>query len=113
MKRSKTDQLGVGKGIVVHQLPGSLICPVKALGEYISLRPRYVYNFLIHSAGAFLTKFQFNSVLKKCLHVLNLDNFRITSHSFRIGAATEASRLGLNDEVIKKIGRWKSNRFNL
>ncbi|OCT97217.1 hypothetical protein XELAEV_18009446mg [Xenopus laevis] len=33
------------------------------------------------------------------------------SHSFRIGAATEAARLGLSEAVVKRIGRWESRRF--
>ncbi|KAM4697900.1 uncharacterized protein WCC33_013515 [Rhinophrynus dorsalis] len=32
-------------------------------------------------------------------------------HSFRIGAATEAARLGLGPETIRRIGRWESRRF--
>ncbi|KAM9324294.1 uncharacterized protein PAF06_000315 [Gastrophryne carolinensis] len=32
-------------------------------------------------------------------------------HSFRIGAATEAARLGLPVDLVKKLGRWESKRF--
>jgi len=37
------------------------------------------------------------------------DHFR--SHSFRIGGATEAKRLGVDDETIKKWGRWTSDAY--
>lgn len=33
------------------------------------------------------------------------------SHAFRIGAATEASRWGLDENTVRRIGRWESNRF--
>jgi hypothetical protein len=32
-------------------------------------------------------------------------------HSFRIGAATEAKRFGIHDDVIKKWGRWTSDAY--
>lgn len=37
----------------------------------------------------------------------------LSSHSFRIEAATEAARLGLNATMIKKVGRWKSDSYLL
>jgi hypothetical protein len=33
------------------------------------------------------------------------------THSFRIGLATEAGRLGLPDHLIKTLGRWESDSF--
>lgn len=39
-------------------------------------------------------------VLKKCLTHLKLSHLRITTHSFRIGAATEAARIGLEEKAI-------------
>ncbi|CAJ0938555.1 unnamed protein product [Ranitomeya imitator] len=40
-----------------------------------------------------LTRFQFSSVLRRSLNFLGLDDFKISSHSFRIGEATEAVSL--------------------
>lgn len=60
-----------------------------------------------------LTKYQVNDILQKSLPFLHLDNLKITSHSVRIGAATEAARLGLDDVLIRRLGRWESDRFRL
>lgn len=35
------------------------------------------------------------------------------AHSFRIGAAPEAARWGLPEEVIKRIGRWESRTYHI
>lgn len=45
------------------------------------------------------------------LRALGLCEYDYAGHSFRIGAATEAARLGLGEEVIQRIGRWESQRF--
>jgi hypothetical protein len=36
---------------------------------------------------------------------------KFTTHSFRIGLATELARLGCSDEEIKQAGRWSSRVF--
>ncbi|KAM4689073.1 uncharacterized protein O3C94_007213 [Discoglossus pictus] len=43
--------------------------------------------------------------------VLGIKKSEFGTHSFRIGAATEAARLGLHDAAVKRIGRWESERF--
>ncbi|CAH2330134.1 micronuclear linker histone poly -like, partial [Pelobates cultripes] len=58
-----------------------------------------------------LSKFQFLRVFRKALARLGVDPGQFGTHSFRIGAATEAARLGLGDEWVKRIGRWGSLRF--
>ena len=37
----------------------------------------------------------------------------ISSHSFRIGAATVAANAGIPDHLIQAMGRWKSNAYQL
>ncbi|KAM3928101.1 uncharacterized protein RB166_006232 [Leptodactylus fuscus] len=54
---------------------------------------------------------QFEFLLKEGLRFLGLPPGDFGTHSFRIGAATEAARAGLNEEEVKRVGRWKSGCY--
>lgn len=109
--KSKTDQEGRGCWIELHELPGSLSCPVRSLREFLLVRPVGPRPLLVHQDGSFLSRYQFVAVFRKCLMALGLCASKYSSHSFRIGAATEAARWGLGPSTIQRIGRWESNRY--
>ena len=44
----------------------------------------------------------------EALQAAGLDESRYCSHSFHIGAATAAAARGMEDSVIKTLGRWRS-----
>ncbi|KAM4036363.1 uncharacterized protein ACNLHF_015289 [Anomaloglossus baeobatrachus] len=111
LAKSKTDQQGRGKWIPLFPLSGSRACPVICFRNYVSRRPNIQGSLLIHEDCKSLSQFQFTAVLKKCLTILGESPNAFTSHSFRIGAATEAARWGLEPDIVKKIGRWESSRF--
>lgn len=66
IRRSKVDQGGKGAHIRLLQIPGSPICPVAAVVEYLRLRPIVAGSFLVHLDGLALSTFQFVSVLRRC-----------------------------------------------
>lgn len=111
LRKSKTDQGGRGRMVRVYPIHGSPQCPVSTVKEFLKVRPNVQGPFLIHLNCSMLSRFQFGAVFRKCLQGLGLVEKEFSSHSFRIGAATEAARLGMDVEVIKRIGRWESNRF--
>ena len=47
--------------------------------------------------------------LKHAIEFIGLDSSKYLGHSFRIGAATEATKNGLPENVIQQLGRWQSN----
>ncbi|XP_044155452.1 uncharacterized protein LOC122942023 [Bufo gargarizans] len=111
IRRSKTDQEGRGRQFVLFAVPGCGMCPVRCAGAYGAGITKDALPFLRHEDGSFLSRFQFLAVFKKCLRGLGVPAEGYAGHSFRIGAATEAARLGVSAEGIRRIGRWESARF--
>ena len=58
--------------------------------------------------GSFLTRPRLVSAFRAALETAGLDQSHYCGHSFRIGAATEAAKKGIEDSIIKTLGRWKS-----
>lgn len=93
-------------------MPGSALCPVEAVKGFMGIRQRGG-PLLVHFDGVPLSRYQFVAVFRKCLRALGLNEKEFSSHSFRIGAATEAARNGMDAEAVKRIGRWESRRFQI
>jgi len=47
-------------------------------------------------------------VVREALQKAGVDQSRYCGHSFRIGAATTATAKGMEDLIIKTLGRWNS-----
>lgn len=111
LRQSKTDQFGKGRRVCLYRLPGMLVCPVKCVEDFLRVRPEGRRGLLVHQDGSSLSRFQFLAIFRRCLKAQGLQEREFCTHSFRIGAATQAARWGLDEEAIKRIGRWESSRF--
>ena len=49
--------------------------------------------------------------MREVLEVLGLHSTHYAGHSFRIGAVTTAAERGLEDSLIKALGRWESTAY--
>ena len=108
---SKTDQAGNSTTLIICQQTNSIICPVRLMKSYLNVRQLAVESQLyVHFDDTRLTRYQFSAVLKKCLSFCEVPG-HFKPHSFRIGGATEAKRLGINDDTIKQWGRWSSSVY--
>lgn len=112
IRYSKTDQYGSGSVLKIKR-SNSAICAVSNMLEFLKRRPQVDGPLFCHLNGKPLTRYQFTSVLKKCLNNLRLDYGKFTSHSFRIGAATAAAMSGYDVETIKRAGRWRSEAYRV
>ncbi|KAM3920353.1 uncharacterized protein RB166_014754 [Leptodactylus fuscus] len=113
LRHSKTDREGRGLVVRLRPLPDSVACPVNCFAAFMAVRPAGGGALLVHGDLSCLSKFQFVQVFRKGLEKLGIPPGDYSSHSFRIGAATEAACWGLPPTVIRRIGRWESERYRL
>ena len=107
IKASKTDPFRAGVNITLHA-NSSPLCPIKALRPYVRCHPTRSGPFFAWQDGRYLTRAGFSSVLNR-IRPQNLKN--MSSHSFRIGAASTAAAAGHPRWLIQAMGRWSSNCY--
>ena len=61
--------------------------------------------------GKVLSRPRFVERVRAALRLAGVDQAKYCSHSFRIGAATTAAAKGVEDCVIKTLGRWESAAY--
>ena len=106
IKTSKTDPFRVGVQVRISANQ-SVLCPVQALRKHLSNCPQYSRPLFVFNNGHYLTRQSFSKVLQELLPEHN----NLSTHSFRIGAATTAAAMGLPRWLIKSLGRWNSDCF--
>ena len=61
--------------------------------------------------GLPLTRSCFVTWLREALVNAGLESQQYSGHSFRAGAASTAAAMGLEDSLIKTLGRWESSAY--
>ena len=112
IKKSKTDQFGTGAYIFLARTNSDL-CPVTALIDYLALRPTTKGPMFAFEDGSYLSRSKLVQSLNCSLVAAGIDPQFYKGHSFRIGAATTAATMGIQDSLIQKLGRWTSDAFRL
>lgn len=112
LRRSKTDQ--EGKGIFIYVgVTNTTICPVSAMANYLAVRSVTPGPLFIFEDGTPLLRDRFVKEVKRALRAAGVDETAYSGHSFRIGAATSAARSGVPAFLIKRLGRWESEAYQL
>ena len=113
LRHSKTDRFGSGVSIFLGRSFNDL-CPVSAMLAFLAVRGGGGDGPLFCDLdGSPLTKNRVVSKVRLVLQTVGLDDKAYAGHSFRIGAATTAAERGLEDSLIKALGRWESDAFQL
>ena len=116
LQSSKMDPFRKGVTVSLHSIPNSIVCPVKALRQFLVVRKHHQHRvedplFLTPQGKAMDRQF-FVVHLKCVLAAAGFDEHLYNGHSFRIGAATTAARAHIPDHMIKILGRWSSDCYN-
>lgn len=108
IKMSKMDQFSTGVTIYLGRANNEL-CPVTALLNYLAIRPTRDGPLFGMEDGRFLSK----DLLRVCQALSNqgVDSSLCRGHSFRVGVATTAAACGIEDSLIKILGRWSSSTY--
>ena len=61
--------------------------------------------------GRPLTRNRFVTAVREALTAAGVEKSKYCGHSFRIGAATTAAKRGVEDCIIKTLGRWESTAY--
>ena len=107
IKQSKTDPFRKGVDLYVGKT-ASQLCPVAAMLSYLCARgmsPGPLFRF---EDGKVLSRRQFVDAVRDGLSRAGIEEGNYCGHSFRIGAATTAAEKGIEDVIIKSLGRWES-----
>ena len=111
VKCSKTEPFRLGCDIYLGGIEGS-ICPIRALGSYLASRGSAEGPLFTFSDGHPLTRQQLSSTVQSILSAARCSGV-YSGHSFRIGAATTAATQGVPDHLIKTLGRWSSDAYQI
>ena len=112
LRRSKTDQFGRGVDVYLGST-GDELCPVAALLAYLAVRGGEDGPLFRFRDCRALTREVFVDKVRSALSILGYDASSYAGHSFRIGVATTAAEQGIEDSVIKMLGRWESSAYQL
>ena len=114
IKQSKTDPFRQGCTLTIAKST-SPICSVMAMKDYIlqAQPPASRPLFMFSKSGLWLTRSRLTKELRSILQQCGYQSNNFYSHSFRIGAATSAAAAGIPAWLIKVLGRWSSDCYEL
>ena len=110
LKQSKTDPFRLGVPIFLGRSQGG-ICPVAAMLTYLAVRGMDEGPLFRFADGRPLTRRRLVCHLRDSLRDVGVSCDKFSGHSFRIGAATTAAACGVEDSLIKTLGRWESAAY--
>ena len=112
IKPSKTDPFRQGVYVYLGATRNDL-GPVAAVSAYLSVQGREPGPFFRFGSGTALTREALVKQLRSTLSQFDVDVSQYLGHSFHIGAVTTAAAVGLEDSLIKTLGRWQSTAYQL
>ena len=103
--------------VEILSIDNKYLCPIESWRmwrEYMDSRAPLQPNLPLFSfrSGKLPTATWLNAKLKWLLrNDIHYEQLQVLTHSFRAGLVTALARMGVNEEKIKVIGRWRSNAW--
>ena len=114
LKISKTDPFRQEVTIKLFET-GNIICPFKICCRYMKERlknnPSAEEPLFVDLSGFAVTRAKCLSLFSNALNSVGYHSEQYSSHSFRIGAASIAGTVHMEDQMIKLLGRWSSDAY--
>lgn len=113
LRKSKTSQFNSRKVYIYANTPH--LCAVRAVVEFYNL-VKFCPETMTHAfalPGNDMSTTYFNTFFKQAVALAGLDPSAYSAHSLRAGGATSAANTGIPPYLIKKLGRWSSNCFEI
>ena len=108
LQGTKTDRQNRGQTVTIAATRDG-VCPKEVLVRYLLVRPRSgSKSLLLNPDGKPLTAWNFRKRLIAECGKAGIEG-NVNGHSLRIGGATALSNLGVQEETIRTMGRWKSD----
>lgn len=93
----------------INQTENGSYCPVRAMMQYLRLRPHGQGNLFVTQDNSPVSATNFNSVVKQCALLVTGSSEGYSSHCFRIGAVSHCFHdKGMSKDVISRMARWAS-----
>ena len=107
INQSKTDPFREGVNLFLGRTSSDL-CPIVAMLNYLLVRGLWEGPLFKYKDGPYLTRQRFVVAVREALERAGLEQAKYCGHSFRIRAATTVAAKGMEDSLIKTLGRWRS-----
>ena len=115
IKHSKTNQTGPSTPVFIFRNQSALN-PFEILSNYLLFRKSQTNSLsdplFISEFGHVASRSWFHLQFRNILALSGISPTHYSGHSFRIGAATSASRNGIPDHLIQVMGRWSSQAYH-
>ena len=115
LRKTKTSQFKKTHAYIYSNQTG--FCAVAAVLNFVKLKETYLSfcqdSHIFSWPGAKMSVKYFNKLIKEVATLLGLKPRHYSSHCFRAGGATTATNRGVAPHIIKQMGRWTSNCFEL
>ena len=86
-------------------------CPIRSLLEYLKLRSQTPGPLFLLETGSPLDRATIAKYLSSSLANSGLQSNLFSTHSFRVGRATDLALSGVSESLLRETGRWSSNAF--